>query len=487
LRLLPARIDPEQCRILDTYGAVLQMIVSADQQHQPGRDLFQRYYQLFPQIRSILSCWAVTSLSARGRVPFVPGFFDVLVIDEGSQCDIASALPLLYRARRVVVIGDPMQLRHISMLSSQQDQQLMRKHGLVSDYPGWAYSARSLFDLASSLCGSGDVVALLDHHRSHADIIEFSNDAFYGGRLRIATDHDRLCRPRVDEPAVRWVDVHGLTVRPARGGAMNEAEAQTVVKEIERLIGQGYRGSMGVVTPFRAQANRIRDIVSARGGLVDCLADRDFLADTVHRFQGDERDVMIFSPVVSTGVSDSALGFLRSNPNLFNVAISRARAALIVVGNREAALNCSVDYLARFAAYSGQVGRQDEPAAAATDLGPEYPVVSSPERVSEWERMFYRALYRAGVRPFPRYPVERYVIDLALLDGRRRLAIEIDADRYHRNWDAELCRRHQIRNHRLMELGWDVTRFWVYQVRDDLERSVNRVQQWIRHPRSSTS
>jgi very-short-patch-repair endonuclease len=269
---------------------------------------------------------------------------------------------------------------------------------------------------------------------------------------------------------------------------MNEAEAQAVVKEAERLIGQGYRGSMGVVSPFRAQANRIRDIVSRSDGLAARLADLDFLADTVHRFQGDERDVMIFSPVVSTGVSDSALGFLRSNPNLFNVAISRARAALIVVGDREAALNCSVDYLERFAAYSGQVGKRDGAAAleAASDLGPEYPAVSSPERVSEWERRFYRALYRAGVRAVPRYPVERYVLDLVLLDGPRRLAIEIDGDGYHRNWDDELCRRQQIRNRRLLELGWDVIRFWVYQVRDDLERSVERVQQWIRRPPSTT-
>jgi very-short-patch-repair endonuclease len=481
LRLQPARMDREQCRILDDHGAVLQTIIAADQQHRPGRDVFRRYYQLFPQIRSILSCWGVTSLSVRGRVPFAPGFFDMLVIDEASQCDIASALPLLYRARCVVVIGDPMQLRHISMLSRQQDQQLMHKHGLVRDYPGWAYSAASLFDLASSMCGKGDVVALLDHHRSHADIIEFSNDAFYGGRLRIATDHDRLRRPRLDEPAVRWVDVQGRAVRPAGGGAMNEAEAQEVVREIERLIGQGYRGSMGVVSPFRAQANRIRDIVSGRDGLGARLADTDFLADTVHKFQGDERDVMIFSPVVSTGVSDSALGFLRSNPNLFNVAISRARAALIVVGNWEAALSCGVDYLARFAAYSAQVGRQVEPAtlSEATDLGSEYPAVSSPERVSEWERLFYRALYRAGIRPFPRYLVERYVLDLALVEGSRRLAIEIDGERYHRNWDGDLCRRRQIRNHRLMELGWEVIRFWVYQVRDDLDRSVDRVQQWI--------
>ena len=461
------------------------MIVSAnDQSRQIDRDVFRRYYQLFPQITSILSCWAVTSLSARGRVPFDPNFFDVLVIDEASQCDIASALPLLYRARRVVVIGDPMQLRHISTLSKQQDQQLLSKHDLLDDYPGWAYSARSLFDLASSLCRSEDIVALRDHHRSHADIIEFSNDAFYEGRLRIATNYDRLRRPRLDEPAVRWVDVQGKTVRPGSGGAVNEAEAQAVVKEIERLISQGYRGSIGVVSPFRAQANRIRDRVYGHDSLAARIAHVDFLVDTVHKFQGDERDVMIFSPVVSSGVSDGALSFLRSNPNLFNVAITRARAALIVVGDKGAALNCNVDYLARFAAYSGQVGKRDEPVATATatDLGPGYPAVSNPERVSEWEHLFYRALYREGIRPVPQYSVEKYVLDFAVLDGERRLNIEIDGERYHRNWDGELCRRDQIRNQRLMELGWDVLRFWVYQIRDDLARCVARVQEWSRTP-----
>jgi very-short-patch-repair endonuclease len=487
LRLQPSRMGPAQRKLLDDYGAVLQMIVSADQNRQPGRDVFRRYHQLVRQITSILSCWAVTSLSVRGRVPFAPSFFDVLVIDEASQCDIASALPLLYRARRAVVIGDPMQLRHISTLSTRQDQELLWKHGLVEDYPGWAYSARSLFDLARSLCRSEDVVALRDHHRSHADIIEFSNEAFYGGCLRIATNHERLRRPCPDEPAVRWLDVQGRTVRPPGGGAMNEAEAQAVVTEVERLVSQGYRGSIGAVSPFRAQANRIRDVVCGRESLVARLADVDFLADTVHRFQGDERDVMIFSPVVSWGVSGAALGFLRRNPNLFNVAISRARAALIVVGDKGAALNGDVDYLARFAAYAVKVGQRQERVAIATarELGPEYPAVANPERVSEWEHLFYRALYRVGIRPVPQYPVDRYVLDFALLDGERRLGIEIDGERYHRNWDAELCRRSQIGNQRLMELGWDVMRFWVYQVRDDLDRTVNLVQDWAHGGRRS--
>ncbi|MDY7011007.1 MAG: AAA domain-containing protein, partial [Planctomycetota bacterium] len=485
LQLQPSRMGPEQRKLLGDYSALLQMIVSAnDQNRQLGRGVFRRYYQLFPQITSILSCWAVTSLSARGRVPFDPNFFDVLVIDEASQCDIASALPLLYRARKVVVIGDPMQLRHISTLSKQQDQQMLDKHGLVDDHPGWAYSVRSLFDLASSLCRSEDIVTLRDHFRSHADIIEFSNAEFYehmGISLRVATPYDRLRPPRNNEPAVRWVDVKGKTVRPSTGGAVNEMEAQAVVKELERLIGQGYRGSIGVVSPFRAQANRIRDLVFQRDDLIAKLGDADFLSDAVHSFQGDERDVMFFSPTVSHHTPRGALWFLRNYPNLFNVAITRARAALIVVGDKGAALNCNVDYLARFAEYVGQIGNRGQQVGttAATDLGPKYPAVSHPERVSEWEHLFYRVLYQEGLRPIPQYPVEKYVLDFAVLDGERRLNIEIDGEQYHRNWDGELCRRDQIRNQRLMELGWDVMRFWVYQVRDELDRCIAKARHWI--------
>lgn len=482
LRLQPARMTPEQRKLLGDYSALLQMIVSAnDQNRQLGRDVFRRYYQLFPQITSILSCWAVASLSARGRVPFEASFFDLLVVDEASQCDIASALPLLFRARRVVVIGDPMQLRHISTLSKQQDQQLLSKHGLVNDYPGWAYSPRSLFDLASSLCRSEDIVALRDHHRSHADIIEFSNETFYEGRLRVATSYDRLRRPRADEPAVRWVHVQGKTVRPGTGGAVNEEEARKVVAEIERLISQGYRGSIGVVSPFRAQANRIKDLVFQNDKLLARLTEAEFLSDAVHSFQGDERDVIFFSPAISSNVPRGALWFLNNYPNLFNVAITRARAALVVVGDHTATMNSSVGYLAKFASYVDRIhsGIPLPLRETHADHGPEYPAVARPEIVSEWERLFYRAAYARGIRLIPQYPVEKYVLDFAVVIADRRLNIEIDGERYHRNWDGELCRRDQIRNQRMMELGWDVMRFWVYQLRDDMGGCIMRVQNWI--------
>ena len=71
--------------------------------------------------------------------------------------------------------------------------------------------------------------------------------------------------------------------------------------------------------------NRIRDLVNAHPHANFLLNRLELLIDT--KFQGDERDVMIFSPVVSEGITDGAVNFLKKTDNLFNVAITRARAA----------------------------------------------------------------------------------------------------------------------------------------------------------------
>ena len=184
------------------------MIASGDRYDDgSGRKVFRRYYSLFPKVTRLLPCWAVTSLSARGRLPFEPGFFDLVVIDEASQCDIASALPLLFRAKRAVIIGDPLQLKHVSTVAPQEDRLILSAHGLADGRAAWAYSVNSLFDLARSLCRHEDIVNLRDHHRSHRDIIAFSNRHFYRGALRIATDQESLNRPPHSGPAVRWLDV----------------------------------------------------------------------------------------------------------------------------------------------------------------------------------------------------------------------------------------------------------------------------------------
>ena len=490
LKLQPTKLTEDNRQLIGKYVSFLQMLITANKEKtQASKEVLRNYYQLFPKIAEIFSCWAVTSLSANNRVPFQQNFFDLLVVDEASQCDIASILPLLFRAKRVVVIGDPMQLKHISTLSKGKDEQLLVKHELLDDFPSWSYSHRSLFDLATSLCTSGDVVTLRDHHRSHEHIMGFSNDAFYEGKLRIATNYAKLKRPRPDEPAVRWIDVKGSTVRPRNGGAYNLKEAQQVVDELVRFANEGYTGSIGVVSPFRLQANRISQLALEHPQLgATKLAKMEFLADTVHKFQGDERDVMIFSPTVSDGVQSTALGFLNSkdSANLFNVAITRARSALVVVGDRNVAGSEAVPLLAKFSSYTDHIESSEnlEKTFKYEELGAEYPKVADPTKVSDWEIYFYKVLFSQGIKAMPQYPVEKYILDFALIIGEHKLNIEIDGELYHKNWDGELCRRDQIRNHRMIELGWDVKRFWVYQVRDEIQYCIKEIMDWISEKQS---
>jgi very-short-patch-repair endonuclease len=481
VQLAPTRLTAAQQRDVADYAAALQLTTGpgAERVHSSVK---RRARSLQTKVTSLFSCWGVTSLSARGRIPMEPGYFDLVVIDEASQCDIASALPLLYRAKRSVIIGDPMQLRHISALTRSLDSELQHKYGLVENRLAWMYSVNSLFDLAASVPAE-NIIHLRDHHRSHADIIGFSNEAFYEGRLRVATRYQQLKRPSATQPGVVWQDVSGSVVRPQEGGAQNEREARAVVDAVVDLLARrGYTGTVGVVTPFRAQAQLLQSLMQSRREL-DGVAERaELLVDTVHKFQGDERDVMFFSPVVSDGISSGALGFLRSNGNLFNVAITRARGLLYVVGDRSSAAACGVDYLEKFVAYVSTLDTAGRPGAGAVAIptGPEYPSVAHPERVSEWERVLYRALVAAGLRPIPQYSVEQYDLDFALLADGRKLAVEVDGERFHRSWTGELCLRDQLRNQRLIELGWDVQRFWVYEVRDELENCVNRVVHWLK-------
>lgn len=480
LQLLPNKLTQEDRRVIADYVAVLNLIVSSENsKHQIDRSVWARYYGFLPKIMHVLSCWAVTSLSARGRVPLKAGFFDLVVIDEASMCDIASALPLLFRAKRAVIIGDDMQLSHISSISSPQDNQLLAKYGLDENYMRWSFAANSLFRLAASMVQAESIVVLRDHHRSHGDIIGYSNQFFYENTLRVATKYEGL-KSLNGEPAVRWIDVKGKCVRPASGSYYNDNEADRVVQELARIVATGYRGTIGVVTPFKAQYIRILDKLNQNTDLKERLTLRSFICDTVHKFQGDEKDIMIFSPVISHGTGSSALSFLSKTPKLFNVAITRARASLIVVGDSHTCRDSGVVHFTKFVNYVTKLNHERREAnEVLQDYGPKYPKQRTGVLVSEWEKLLYETLYRAGIKTIPQFQVGQFSLDLALIDGERRLDIEVDGEKYHRNWDGELIKRDQLRNKRLIELGWDVKRFWVYQVRDNPKYCVEQVKDWL--------
>ena len=124
LRVIPAKLSNKDRQLLSQYAAVIKMVIDT-RGGRPTASIWRQYYSLKEKVSHLLPCWAVTSLSTRGRLPFSAGYYDLVVFDEASQCDIASALPLLYRAKSAVIIGDPQQLTHISRIQKQQDQQLL--------------------------------------------------------------------------------------------------------------------------------------------------------------------------------------------------------------------------------------------------------------------------------------------------------------------------------------------------------------------------
>ena len=462
-------------QIPDNYRQQISSFLANLQLNDGNIDSIQLAYE-YRTIERILTqlmpICAVTSLSARGRLPFVAGCYDLVIIDEASQCDIASMIPLLYRAKRAVIIGDPNQLKHITTMTHQQDRELVAKHKVDACF---SYCVHSLFDLAISVGHRNDLVHLRDHHRSHADIIDFSNKEFYNGLLRVATDYSRLKFPYGPDKSVMWKNIVGETVRPQAGSAYNQEEIDAVIEQLSYLVNDNYIGSIGVVTPFKRQADLITSYLKEKDKKLydELVKNHDFVAATAHKFQGDERDVIIFSPVISNNASQSTLNFLGSTPNLFNVAITRARASLIVIGDKAFWQNSNIHYLAHFADYVDSLyANTGVTNNVMSQLGREYPNIDTTEFVSDCEKELYSALYDKWIKTCPQYVVDKYRINLAFMENDKKLAIEVYEDK---EYNSEQSYAIHLKNSRLIEIGWDVIRFMPYQLKDDMEWCLKQI------------
>ncbi|MEU1801390.1 AAA domain-containing protein [Streptomyces sp. NPDC019937] len=280
-----------------------------------------------------LKGWAISTHSVR-QLELTPKMFDLVVIDEASQCSIPSVLPLLFRARRALIIGDPMQLGHITKIAPQQERQARVRAGLsaaqLEDHR-LTYHVHSAYHAAAQ---HGDAALLLDeHYRCHPRIADVVNGYCYAGQLQVLTDVRRQV-PALDPvgatdpaPVLGWVDVPGGESARGSGGQSwrNETEAGAVRRVVDELLARlPQDATVGVVTPFRAQ----------KQALARVWHDDDRVrVGTVHAFQGGQRDVMVLSPVATLNTPPRTTHWVAGQVNLWNVAITRAKSQLITVGS----------------------------------------------------------------------------------------------------------------------------------------------------------
>ncbi|MFJ2510825.1 AAA domain-containing protein [Streptomyces griseoviridis] len=365
--------------------------------------------------------WAISTHSVR-QLELTPKLFDLVVIDEASQCSIPSVLPLLFRARRALIIGDPMQLGHIPGVSPQQERQARTRAGLSAaqlEHQRLAYHVHSSYHAAEQ---HGDNALLLDeHYRCHPRIADVVNGHCYGGRLRVLTDvrkqvpaHDPVDAAD-PAPVLGWVDVpSGNSARGGDGRSWrNTAEAEAVRGVVDGLLaGLPPDATVGVVTPFRAQKEALarmwRDDDRVRVG-------------TVHTFQGGQRDVMVLSPVATHNTPPRTTHWVASQVNLWNVAVTRAKSQLITVGGL-AFWQEQSGLPTLLAARSTSLGEDDD----RTSVVPQPPGPGS-ALLDDLADRLQRYLSRRGVTDLERAVlVGGHPVDLLYTDAGQNTAVLID-------------------------------------------------------------
>lgn len=387
-------------------------------------------------------CWIMPAWRISESLPSEFGSFDLVIIDEASQSDITNALPAILRAKKVLVVGDDKQVSPTAAFIPEESM-LKLKHNFLSSQPNaqLLMPGVSVYDLAASIFPSQRIM-LTEHFRCVEPIIRFSMQ-FYAESLvplRIPKGSEKITPPLVD------IFVPGAKRDERR--KVNELEAEAIVEEIKLLINDPKftNRSMGVVSLVGAQqAKYIQDLLLREIG-EEVFERHCFACGDAATFQGKERDIMFISMVV--GAKQGAAMTKREDEQRMNVALSRARDRMYLFRSvREADLKNEADLrlkiLRHFANPMSQLDVCDEPVQLCD---------------SDFERDVYIKLVELGYQVTPQVKVGAFSIDLVVEgENDRRLAVELDGDKYHpkEKWMDDWKRQ------RVMErVGWKFWRCW---------------------------
>lgn len=277
--------------------------VQFDQFHQylGKKENIEKLLKIFPVI-------ATTCISAHKLGEPEP-MFDMVVMDEASQCNTAIALVPIIRGESLMLVGDPQQLNPVILLDEVINEQLKKRYRVSDDYD---YRRNSIYKTYLACDAVSDEILLHNHYRCHEKIIGFNNKKYYNSKLCVKTKSD-------EKFPLLYVDV-----QDSQSDVKNTAPSE--IAEIVKYASMFQNKSIGVITPFVNQKNMIEDVIEKKHLLnVTC--------GTVHAFQGDEKDIVLFSTAITDQTYAGTYEWLKNNKELINVATSRAKDKLIVLSS----------------------------------------------------------------------------------------------------------------------------------------------------------
>ena len=267
-------------------------------------DLFKSPGEVLKEYPIVLS----TTFSSRTSLNADEIEYDYVIMDEASQVDISTGALALSCAKNAVIVGDLKQLPNVVTKDVEEEADRIRNKYNIND--AYDFAHKSFLQSVTGALPDAPSTLLKEHYRCHPRIISFCNQKFYDGNLMVMTEDDNLGQALM---AVKTVEGNH-----ARNN-YNQRQIDVIKDEILPTLTDISKDEIGIITPYNDQVNAIRQQIPG------------IEVDTVHKYQGREKDVIILSTV------DDEIRDFTDDPYLLNVAVSRAKKRLIVVvsGNKQ--------------------------------------------------------------------------------------------------------------------------------------------------------
>ncbi|TLD97086.1 hypothetical protein LS80_007225 [Helicobacter trogontum] len=240
--------------------------------------------------------------------------FDYIIIDESSQVDILTGVLALSIAKNAVIVGDKKQLSCIIDANIIKKVETLNKEFGIEE--AYNYLTHSLLDSITEVLSEVPRVLLKEHYRCHPKIIGFCNKQFYNNELLIFSEENN--RKDIIKVILASEGNHAR-------GHYSLREIEIITEEIIPTLHQKASSKdIGIIMPYREQKEKLEEYLGQ---------DNDMQVDTVHKYQGREKECIIISLV------DNQLSSFVDDPKMLNVSITRAKNFLYLVANKKSSIH----------------------------------------------------------------------------------------------------------------------------------------------------